>query len=83
MNLVTMDYFVALAEEKSFTRAAERLHVTQQTLSAHIAQTERELGSRLVNRKVPLTLTFAGERFLEYARSFQATRRVMDGRGPS
>lgn len=78
MNLVTMDYFVALAEEKSFTRAAERLHVTQQTLSAHIAQTERELGSRLVNRKVPLTLTFAGERFLEYARSFQATRRVMD-----
>ena len=78
MNLVTMDYFVALAEERSFTRAAERLHVTQQTLSAHIAQTERELGSRLVNRKVPLTLTFAGERFLEYARRFQATRRVMD-----
>lgn len=77
MNFSTMDYFVALAEEKSFTKAAERLAVTQQTLSAHIAGVERELGVRLVNRKVPLTLTYAGEVFLGYARRFQALRRTM------
>ena len=78
MNFSTMDYFVALAEERSFTRAAERLAVTQQTLSAHIAGVERELGVRLVNRHVPLTLTYAGQVFLGYARRFQAERRVMD-----
>lgn len=78
MNLATMDYFIALAEERSFTRAAERLHVTQQTLSAHIANIERELGVQLVNRKVPLTLTNAGDRFLTYARRFQATKRALD-----
>ena len=78
MNLVTMDYFIALAEERSFTRAAERLNVTQQTLSAHIAGVERELGVKLVNRKVPLTLTNAGDRFLTYARRFQATKRTLD-----
>ena len=77
MNFSSMDYFVAVAEERSFTRAAERLMVTQQTLSAHIAGIERELSVRLVNRTVPLTLTFAGEVFLEYARRFQATHRAL------
>lgn len=41
MNFQTMDYFVAVAEERSFTRAAERLNVTQQTLSANIAHAEK------------------------------------------
>ena len=78
MNLVTMDYFIALAEERSFTRAAGRLLVTQQTLSAHIAGVERELGVKLVNRTVPLTLTYAGEEFLRYARRFQSERRALE-----
>ena len=77
MNFQTMDYFVAVAEERSFTRAAERLNVTQQTLSANIAHTEKELGTKLLDRSVPLTLTYAGEEFLKYARRFQATRRAM------
>ena len=50
MNFQTMDYFVAVAEEKSFTKAAERLSVTQQTLSANIAAAEKELGSKLLER---------------------------------
>lgn len=78
MNLVTMDYFIALAEERSFTRAAARLLVTQQTLSAHVASVERELGVKLVNRTVPLSLTYAGEEFLRYARRFQAERRALE-----
>lgn len=77
MNFSSMDYFIALAEERSFTRAAERLMLTQQSLSAHIAGIERELGVRLVNRTVPLTLTFAGEVFLGYAHRFQAVQRTM------
>ena len=77
MNFSSMEYFVALAEERSFTKAAQRLMVTQQTLSAHIAGVERELGVRLVNRKVPLTLTYAGEVLLSYARRFETMRRAM------
>ncbi len=37
MNFTSLDYFIALVQEKSYTKAAQRLHVTQQTLSAHIA----------------------------------------------
>ncbi len=78
MNFSSMQYFIAVAEERSFTRAAQRLMVTQQTLSAHIAGVERELGVRLVNRKVPLTLTYAGEVLLGYARRFETDRRAME-----
>ena len=45
MNFSSMDYFVMVARERSFSRAAERLHITQQTLSAHIAKLEGELGA--------------------------------------
>lgn len=78
MNFSSMEYFIALAEERSFTRAARRLMVTQQTLSAHIASIERELGVRLVNRKVPLTLTYAGGVLLGYARRIETDRRAME-----
>ena len=67
MNFTSLDYFAALAREKNFTRAAERLHITQQSLSAHIAGLEREFGCRLVERSVPLELTYAGRTFLRYA----------------
>ncbi len=40
MNLQTMEYLIAVAEEQSISRAAERLHITQQTLSAHLASVE-------------------------------------------
>ena len=74
MNFSSMDYFVMVARERSFSRAAERLHITQQTLSAHIAKLEGELGTKLLVRSIPLELTYAGEVFLEYALDLQ--RRV-------
>lgn len=71
MNLQSTDYFIALARERSFTRAAEALHITQQSLSAHIAALEEEFGTPLVVRRVPLELTYAGRVFLRYAERIQ------------
>lgn len=71
MNFSSMDYFVVLAQERNFTRAAQRLHITQQSLSSHIASMEKELGSQLLVRRVPLELTYAGEVMLRYATGFQ------------
>ena len=71
MNFSSMDYFVMVARERSFSRAAERLHITQQTLSAHIAKLEGELGTKLLVRSIPLELTYAGEVFLGYAVDLQ------------
>ena len=71
MNFSSMDYFITVARERSFSRAAERLHITQQTLSAHIAKLEGELGTKLLVRSIPLELTYAGEVFLGYAVDLQ------------
>jgi DNA-binding transcriptional LysR family regulator len=61
--------FVAIAEERSFTRAAERLWVAQPGLSAQIRQLEDELDVRLFDRHTRgVDLTDAGELFLERAR---------------
>ncbi len=77
MNFSSMEYFSVLAQERSFTRAAERLHITQQSLSAHIAGMEKELGSQLLVRRIPLELTYAGEVMLRYAAGFQKFRKDM------
>lgn len=71
MNFDTLAYFEVLAQEHSFTRAAQRLHITQQSLSSAIAKLERELGCQLVVRHVPLEITYAGEVLLRYAASFR------------
>ena len=71
MNFSSMEYFTVLARERSFTRAAEQLHITQQSLSAHIAGMEQELGCPLVVRRIPLELTYAGSVLLRYATDFQ------------
>jgi len=77
MNFLSMDYFVVLAQERNFTRAAERLHMTQQSLSSHIAGMEKELGCQLLVRHIPLELTYAGEVLLRYARDFRRSHEDM------
>lgn len=78
MNFQSMDYFIMVAKERSFTKAADTLHVTQQTLSAHIASIERELNCQLLLRHIPLEMTYAGELFLRYAVDFQNRFRMME-----
>lgn len=75
MNFLSIRYFLMTAEERSITRAAEKLHITQQTLSAHIAAMEREAGAKLFVRSVPLKLTGSGEVFYRYAAMFVRTER--------
>lgn len=67
MNLQSMDYIITTANERSISKAADILHITQQTLSAHISSLENELGCKLFIRHVPLEITYAGEEFLKYA----------------
>jgi len=70
VNLRQLEYFVVIAEEGSFTRAAERLLVAQPSLSQQIAALERELGGELLER-LPrgVRLTVAGQSFLPEARA--------------
>ncbi|MCG8272800.1 LysR family transcriptional regulator [Aquamicrobium sp. NLF2-7] len=66
MNLKQIEYFIALAEELHFGRAAERLGMAQPPLSRQIQQIEADLGAQLINRgRNAISLTQAGERFYE------------------
>jgi LysR family transcriptional regulator, cyn operon transcriptional activator len=68
MELRHLRYFTALAECLSFTRAAERVHVTQSTLSHQIRQLEDEVGRPLFDRiGKRVALTEAGEVFVAFA----------------
>ncbi|MFA6068299.1 MAG: LysR family transcriptional regulator [Janthinobacterium sp.] len=73
MELRHLRYFVAVAEEKNFTRAAERLHIAQPPLSRQIQQLEEELEVQLIEKgSRPLRLTEAGRFFYAHAQELLA-----------
>jgi DNA-binding transcriptional LysR family regulator len=82
MELRHLRYFVAIAEERSFTRAAERLWVAQPGLSTQIRRLESELGVQLFARHTRgVDLTEAGGVFLERARAALAAAQAASDTG--
>ena len=70
MELHQLEYFVAVAEEASFTRAAGRVHVAQPGVSAQVRRLESELGQRLLDRSGrSVRLTEVGSAVLPFARA--------------
>ncbi|MHB8246978.1 MAG: LysR family transcriptional regulator [Acidimicrobiales bacterium] len=83
MEMRRLEYFVAVAEEANFTRAARRVHISQSGISAQIRQLEADLGATLIDRSGrTATLTAAGTAALPHARealaSSDALRQAID-----
>lgn len=74
MTIRQLEVFLAVGQAKSFSRAAERIHLSQPTLSEHMRELEAELGVRLfVRHPRAISLTEAGRVFGDYATRVVAT----------
>ncbi len=79
MEFYSLQVFLTIAAEKSFSRAAEKLLRTQPAVSLALQRLEQELGERLIDRSgKDLILTDAGRTVLDYARRFESLRQEME-----
>jgi DNA-binding transcriptional LysR family regulator len=79
MELYPIQVFYTVATEKSFSRAAEKLHRTQPAVSLAVQRLENELGEKLLDRSGrEILLTDAGQILLEYARRFDNVQRELE-----
>lgn len=79
MELYTLQVFLTVATERSFSRAADRLLRTQPAVSLAVQRLEADLGARLIDRSgKELLLTDAGHTVLDYARRFDNLRQQLE-----
>src|ERR1044071_4059686 len=79
MELHSLQVFLTVATEKSFSRAAEKLFRTQPAVSLAVQRLEQELGEKLIDRSgKDLILTDAGRNVLDYARRFQSLQHELE-----
>lgn len=71
MDTLSLIYFSEAAKDLNFTKTAQRLFISQQTLSNHIARLESAYRVKLFERKPRLMLTYAGETLLDFARNYK------------
>lgn len=84
MDFHKLQYMLKVAEEKSFSKAAQKLYIAQPSLSQYIQKLEQQLGVQLFDRSTnPLRLTYAGEQYAKTARTIldlkdQLTKQMED-----
>ncbi len=67
MNFLSLKYFLVVAGENNITKAAQKICISQQSLSEHISRLEEEYGVKLFERSPRLRLTYAGEQMARFA----------------
>ena len=75
MDLISLHYFQELSKDLNMTKTAERLYISQQTLSNHIQRLEQYYNAPLFYRKPSLSLTCAGEFVLGFAQVMEKEER--------
>lgn len=84
MDFRELQYILKIAEERSFSKAAQKLFMAQPSLSQYIQKLEQQLGVKLFDRTtIPLQLTYAGELYVETAKNIldlkdQLTKQMED-----
>jgi len=74
-----LKYVISIAEERNFSKAANKLYISQPSLSQAISRLEADLGVNLFDRSTsPLTLTYAGEIFVQYARKIVSLQQQLE-----
>lgn len=76
MSLRNFDYFLKIAEYMNITKAAEKLYISQPSLSKYLKSLEHEVGTPLFYRSVPLRLTEVGELYHQMAKNILAEENV-------
>lgn len=77
MNLKSIEYFLLTVDEMNFTRAAERLYISQQALSSHIQRLEKEYHIQLFERRPSLHLTLEGQQMVFYGQQILDAEKKM------
>ncbi len=80
MNTRQLQYVLVLAHEKNFSEAANKLMISQPSLSQYIQKLEKELGTELFERTTPLKLTYTGEIYVDTAKKILCEEKEMNER---